>query len=111
MAMANSGYGAMWILAMFDLPVTTKAHKREYVRFRNSLLAEGFSMLQFSVYARYCSTHERAATYVRRVKNALPPEGQVRLLSVTEKQFGDMVVFTRGLPEEPEGKPVQLLLF
>jgi CRISPR-associated protein Cas2 len=101
----------MWILAMFDLPVDSRESKREYVRFRKDLLAQGFAMLQYSVYARYCSSHERAQTYLRRIKAGLPPEGQIRLLSVTEKQFGDMVVYSAGEREKPEDRPEQLLLF
>ncbi len=45
----------MWLLAMFDLPVTTRKARKRYAEFRKLLLQEGFSMLQFSVYARYCA--------------------------------------------------------
>ncbi|HHT9133449.1 MAG TPA: CRISPR-associated endonuclease Cas2, partial [Candidatus Avalokitesvara rifleensis] len=48
-----SEYRAMWLFAMFDLPVDTKKARREYTRFRKALLTEGFTMLQYSVYARY----------------------------------------------------------
>jgi len=48
----------MWLFAMFDLPVTDKALKKAYARFRKLLLSQGFSMLQFSVYARHCVSEE-----------------------------------------------------
>ena len=47
-----SEYSALWLYTMFDLPVDTQRARREYARFRKALIAEGFLMLQFSVYAR-----------------------------------------------------------
>ena len=80
-----SGYRSIWLFAMFDLPVKTKDARREYVRFRDALLAERFTMIQFSVYARNCASADAAASYRRRVRRTLPPEGQVRLLSATNQ--------------------------
>jgi len=74
-------------------------------------LAEGFSMLQYSVYARYCPSEEASAAYRRRVRLRLPPDGEVRLFSLTDRQFERMEVYlekTRAPAEEP---PDQLLLF
>lgn len=48
-----SEYRGVWLVAMFDLPVDTKEARRHYTQFRNALLKQGFTMLQFSVYARY----------------------------------------------------------
>lgn len=99
----------MWLFAMFDLPVKTRKDRRTRTRFRKALLREGFSMMQFSVYARYCPSEEAGGAYRVRVREELPPKGQVRLLSVTDKQFGKMEIFLEHEPtEEP---PHQLLLF
>lgn len=101
----------MWLFALFDLPVDTKKARREYVRFRKALLDEGFTMLQFSVYARYCSSEETGACHRRRVRAALPPDGQVRLLAVTDRQFGKMEVFLGRKRESVEDPPSQMVLF
>lgn len=101
----------MWLFAMFDLPVTDKAAKRRYVRFRNLLLHEGFSMMQFSVYARHCAGEECARTVRRSVRLGLPPDGQVRLLSVTDRQFGKMEVYFGKKRAPAEDPPQQLMLF
>jgi len=106
-----SEYHAMWLFALFDLPVTTAAARREYSRFRTSLLKEGFSMLQFSVYARYCGSEERSNAIRKRLRPILPPGGQVRFLSVTEKQFGKMEVFYGKKRVSTEKPPQQLMLF
>jgi CRISPR-associated protein Cas2 len=101
----------MWLFAMFDLPVTTKQARRLYARFRKVLLREGFSMLQFSVYARYFPSEETANVNKSRIRAQLPPKGQVRLLAVTDKQFGKMEVFHGEKPAATEKPTPQLLLF
>jgi CRISPR-associated protein Cas2 len=101
----------MWLFAMFDLPVTTKRARKRYAQFRKALLQEGFMMMQFSVYARYCVSEEASEAFRQRVRRELPDEGHVRLLAVTDRQFGKMEVF-RGKNTEPvETEPEQLLLF
>ncbi|MCG3185367.1 MAG: CRISPR-associated endoribonuclease Cas2 [Planctomycetes bacterium] len=106
-----SGYKAVWVFALFDLPVMTKKDRRNYTRFRKVLLREGFMMLQFSVYARYCRSEETAAWFRARVQGELPPKGQVRLLSVTDRQFGKMEVFFGKETEPVEEPPHQYELF
>ena len=101
----------MWLFAMFDLPVLTKDDRRRYARFRKTLLNEGFSKLQFSVYARYFPSEEVAQPYKKRIRDQLPPEGNVRLLAVTEKQFGKQEIFCGRKPQKSETKPNQFLLF
>lgn len=101
----------MWLFAMFDLPVDTPAARREYAQFRKSLLREGFCMLQYSVYARYCPSDEASQAYRQRVRAALPPSGQVRVLAVTDRQFEKMEVFYGRKRKPAENPPAQLMLF
>ena len=108
--LALSGYKTMWVVAMFDLPVDDAKARRQYTRFRKALLAEGFSMLQFSVYARWCGSEEASAAHRNRVRAAIPPKGEVRLLTVTERQFSRMEVYLGKMRRRPEKKPEQLLL-
>lgn len=106
-----SKYQSVWLFALFDLPVDTKNSRREYARFRKSLLKEGFTMLQFSVYARYCPSEEASMAHRGHVKAVLPPLGQVRLLSVTDHQFGKMEVYFGKKREKTEEPPLQFMLF
>jgi len=108
---APSPYRAMWLLAMFDLPVKSKAARKAYGRFRKSLLSDGFVMLQLSVCGRYCASEDAAQVHMRRVEAAIPSRGQVRVISVTDMQFGRMRVFEGRKELEPEGSPRQLELF
>ncbi|HCX96883.1 MAG TPA: CRISPR-associated endonuclease Cas2, partial [Spirochaetaceae bacterium] len=67
-----SGYKCVWLLAMFDLPVSTREQRRAATRFRKMLLERGFLMMQFSVYARYCASEESSNIHRKYVRGALP---------------------------------------
>lgn len=101
----------MWVLAMFDLPTDTKAARKAYHDFREALLREGFIMLQFSVYARHCPSVENAAVHEERVKSFLPPDGEVRLITVTDKQFERMKIFYGKMRRPTEKAPDQISFF
>jgi CRISPR-associated protein Cas2 len=108
---ALSGYRLMWLFVMFDLPVETRAQRREYQRFRTKLERRGFVRLQLSIYAEHCASDEAVEAEMRFVKGCLPPEGQVRVLAVTDRQWGRMAVFWGGKAKPVEDPPAQLALF
>lgn len=101
----------MWVTVMFDLPVDSKQARREYARFRKRLIRDGFIMMQYSVYIRNCASLENAAVHIRRVERRVPPEGEVRIILVTDKQFERMHVFWGKRRGKPETAPAQLELF
>ncbi len=101
----------MWIIAMFDLPTDTKMARKHYAQFRKALLKDGFGMMQFSVYIRHCASEENATVHFERIKRALPPDGEVRLMQITDKQFGRMEVFYGKRRKKTEPTPVQIELF
>lgn len=109
--MLISGYRCMWIVAMFDLPVDTRKARRAYTQFRKSLLRDGFRQMQYSVYTRHCASEENAEVHIQRVQAALPDDGEVRLLAVTDKQFERMRVFWGKMRKATEQPPSQLELF
>jgi CRISPR-associated protein Cas2 len=94
----------MWVLAMFDLPVLTPRQRKVATRFRKDLVDDGFDMLQFSVYARHCANGENADVHVKRIVEALPGEGEVRVIEFTDKQWERMRVYhgkKQGTGEKP----------
>ena len=101
----------MWLVAMFDLPVDTKKARNDYAVFRKSLVKDGFTMMQFSVYIRHCASEENAVVHTSRVERSLPPDGEVRVLVITDKQFERMHVFWGRLRKPTEVPPPQLELF
>jgi len=102
----------MRMLVFFDLPVVTRAERRAYVQFRRFLLNDGFDMIQFSVYGRILNGRDAEEKHMQRVIANLPPEGSVRVLSVTEKQFASMKLLV-GLPlfQEKQVGANQMVLF
>ncbi len=87
-----SEYRLMWVLVLFDLPTETKKERKAYAQFRKDLIKDGFTMFQFSIYLRHCTSAENADVHIRRVKNALPEFGKVGILRITDKQFGEMEI-------------------
>lgn len=101
----------MWLIALFDLPTDTKEARRAYTDFRKHLLKNGFAMLQYSVYARYCPSEEKATVFRNRVRNHLPPDGEVRLMSLTDTQYGKTQIFHGKQRRAPEAAPEQVEMF
>ena len=101
----------MWLFAMFDLPVETKEQRRDYAQFRKLLLKQGFVQLQLSVYARYSASEESVEAARMRIRASLPPRGQVRLIAVTDHQYGRMEVWFGKKSKPVEDPPVQFELF
>lgn len=102
----------MRLMVFFDLPMVTKAEKRAYTLFRRFLLNDGYDMMQFSVYGRILNGVDAEQKHMQRLVQNLPPEGSVRVLSVTEKQFASMKLLV-GLPlfQEKKVSAQQVLLF
>jgi len=106
-----NAYRILWILVFFDLPVVTKKERRIATRFRKDIMGNGFSMFQFSIYVRHCSSRENAEVHIKRVKNLLPELGHVGILCITDKQFGAMEVFYGKKLTETPAPSQQLELF
>lgn len=104
-------YRSMWVLVFFDLPTETKRERHVATAFRKGLVADGFSMFQFSIYLRFCPSRENAQVHTKRVKSNLPKKGKIGILQITDKQFGMMELFFGKEPKEPNAPPQQLELF
>lgn len=104
-------YRIMWVIVLFDLPTDTKKDIKQYSIFRKKLIQDGFAMFQFSIYIRNCPSRENAQVHINRVKNFLPPKGQIGILSITDKQFGEMEIFISKKEFDKPSVTQQLQLF
>ena len=105
-----SGYKIMWMMVMFDLPVGTKKERKSAGDFRKHLQNLGFEMAQFSIYYRVMGSKEVAERYMRQIEDKVPADGSVNILTITDKQYENMVCFKgREKSEPPEIR--QLTLF
>jgi CRISPR-associated protein Cas2 len=68
-------------------------------------------MLQYSVYIRHCASEENADVHEKRVEGVLPDDGEVRLLRITDKQYGRMRTFWGKMRKPMPPAPRQLELF
>lgn len=105
------GWRSMWVIAMFDLPTTTPAERKAYARFRKDLIEDGFTMMQFSVYSRHCASIENAEVHARRMGDKVPSAGEVRFMTITDRQFGRIRVYVGKTRQATSPSPSQLELF
>lgn len=106
-----SEYRIMWILVFFDLPTETKKERKQAAQFRKELIRDGFTMFQFSFYARHCASAENAKVHIKRIKGLLPEYGKVGIMCITDKQFGDIQIFYGNKATQTSSPPLQLELF
>ena len=104
-------YKIMWVMVFFDLPTETKTQRKAYTDFRKRLIADGFTMFQFSIYMRSCASMENAQVHVNRISKILPKEGKVCIMTITDRQFRDIKIFEGVDRTKPLTGAVQLELF
>lgn len=110
--MALNGWRIMWIFAVFDLPTQTKEQRHAYTQFRQTLLKNGFSQLQYSVYIRNMPTFHKAEALVEQLGRETPAEGVCAFLFFTDKQYALTRNFVGGKEQNDDlPQDEQLLLF
>ena len=106
-----SQYREMRMFVIFDLPTKTNEDIRIYTRFRKLLMKEGFIMVQYSVYSRFCRNDTEYMKYLRRVKTLAPQEhGSIRIFSLTERQYEKMHVISQRRKSDEELLSVNALV-
>jgi CRISPR-associated protein Cas2 len=98
------------MIVMFDLPVGEPQERKAAHDFRLSLLDEGFSMAQFSVYFRFCPGQAMADALARRVTAVLPEGGKVDVLYITDRQYENIQSYRQKRLERPAKNPDQFVL-
>ena len=85
---------------MFDLPTDTSVHRKAYRDFRKFLLVNGFIMLQESVYVKLVLNTTSVKLLEKQLREHNPVEGNICLLTVTEKQYSKMEILTGEVQSE-----------
>lgn len=83
-------YRFMRVIVFFDLPVLTEENRRDYRKFRKTLIKSGFMMMQESVYCKLAQNSSVADAIAEHIKKDKPKAGLVQILRVTEKQYSKM---------------------
>ena len=101
----------MWLFVFFDLPTNTKKERKDATQFRKALEKDGFSMMQYSVYVRHCPSRENMTVHIARVRASMPPSGQISILNITDKQYGEIQNFWGKVERAKLTTPQQLEFF
>lgn len=102
----------MWLIAVYDCPVTTVDDRRSYNRFRRSLLKQNFVRHQFSVYARHFPTKAAADAMIERLKPLVPEGAHVAFFLLTDKQYTMTREYYGKAPiRKRPSEPLQIELF
>ncbi|WP_433012655.1 CRISPR-associated endonuclease Cas2 [Treponema pectinovorum] len=105
-----SRYELMWILVFFDLPVVEKSDQKAATAFRNFLLDNGFSMVQYSIYTKLFSGKDACEKYYKMIQKNLPAQGKVDILTITDYQYGNIISY-HSREKQQKKQNEQLLLF
>ena len=100
----------MWMMVFFDLPVVEKEERKDASDFRNFLLNNGFSMVQYSIYTKLFSGKDVCEKYYRLIRENLPQNGKVDILTITDKQYENIISYNSGKKTQKK-EPEQYLLF
>lgn len=98
-------------MVLFDLPVIEKKERKDATAFRNFLLDSGFSMVQYSIYAKIVSGKDCCTRIYKEIENHLPCNGNVDILSITDKQYENIISFNNTAKKSLKNPSKQMLLF
>jgi CRISPR-associated protein Cas2 len=103
----RNGWRIVWLIAVYDCPMTEREERREYTIFRKKILQENFLQLQYSLYARHFSTYAQASAVIGRLQSNVPKGASVAFFFVTDKQWAMTQEFygpkkTKQRPDEYE---------
>lgn len=90
----------MRVLVFFDLPVTSASQRRSYTKFRKFLLANGFVMMQESIYSKLALNSTAVDAILENIRKNKPEEGLVQALSITEKQYSKIELIVGEVQKE-----------
>lgn len=70
-------YRFMRVLVMFDLPTEISLQRRNYRKFRKTLIKNGFIMMWESVYVKLAMNQDSVELIVKSIRKMCPDEGIV----------------------------------
>lgn len=86
--MSRNGWRIVWLITVYDCPMTSPQARQDYTVFRRELLRENFMQLQNSLYVRNYPSMAAAESAVSRLKPSVPSEAKVAFFLLTDKQYG-----------------------
>ena len=84
--------------------------QKEATKFRNFLLDNGFSMVQYSIYTKLFSGKDACQKYYGQIRMNLPEEGKVDIVTITDRQYENIISY-QGKQKTEKKQAEQLELF
>ena len=81
-------------------PTGRRGTKTEYTMFRKFLVSDGYIQIAADVYMRIAANRKALEKHRIRLKNIAPSTGVIRVFSLTEKQFGNILYLTGVIDEQ-----------
>jgi CRISPR-associated protein Cas2 len=105
--MGLNGWRVMWVICVYDCPMTDSEARDDYSTFRRHLLQENFVQLQNSLDVHHFPTLGVSEATIMRLRKSIPSGAHVAFFLVTDKQYGMTHEFfgakqTRKKPNAPE---------
>lgn len=75
---------------MYDLDMSTAELVKEYNKFHKWIIARGYIMMQYSIYIKTIISPSKKDYEVKAIKQKLPKNGNVRILTITNRQYYDI---------------------
>ncbi len=82
----------MRILLMYDLPSISSFDHHQYSKFHRFIVKNGYDMINFSVYVKVTKSLFEANKQITYLKKNLPNQGNIRVLTLTNKQYENMLI-------------------
>lgn len=86
----------MYLLVMFDLPTQTEFERKSYAKFLKSLMKDGFTMIQYSIYLRICKSNFSAESHISHIMKKIPKNGEIRILKLTDNVYNSMLILKKS---------------
>lgn len=103
--------GGRWVLVTFDLPSRSKAQRSEAARFQRWLIGVGYARIHGSAYGRYLPPRAKVTTETNRLRGALPPQGVVYVVELTEALHRRALMITDGDADAASPVPETLTVY
>lgn len=79
-------------ILFFDLPSVTLKDKTHYRHFVKTIKKLGFYSIQESVYVKLSIDRQQMESIIDKVRDKVPPNGNIIVLNITEKQFSQIQI-------------------
>lgn len=80
-------------MVLFDIPSSNKSEQKIASKFRNKLLDLGFTMMQYSVYIKFCPDKYHIEKYEKIIRGIIPKIGNINILKIQNQQYANMISF------------------